>query len=284
MSGVERRRFAAMGSFAEIIAVGRGTGAAVDAAIVRLNELERRWSRFIDASEVAALNRMPGAAVRVSDDTILLVELACDAWRRTGGRFDPTVLRTVESIGYTTSFDRMQADMADIADVPQPVAPGCGCDGIVVDRTHRTVQLPPGGGFDPGGIGKGLAADLVAYELSAAGVAGGCVNVGGDLRVWGDGPGGRCWRIGVGGRTLEVTDVGVATSSTRRRAWRFGGESVHHVIDPATARPAMGGPDVVTVVAGSAWRAETYATALLTTPPDAVDLHTARWGVRALVA
>lgn len=274
-----------MGSSAEIIAVGGRTGAAVDAvdaAVERLDELERRWSRFIDTSEVAALNRRAGTAVRVSGDTILLVELACEAWRRTVGRFDPTVLRAVESIGYTASFDRMSSEVAGMPPAP---ATSSSCGGIVIDRTQRTVQLPLGGGFDPGGIGKGLAADLVSYELAAAvGVAGGCVNVGGDLRVWGGGPDGRCWRIDIGDRTLEVTDVGVATSGTDRRAWRSGGESVHHLIDPSTSRPATGGPVAATVVAGSAWRAETYATALMTTGPSAVEFDAARWGVRAFVA
>jgi thiamine biosynthesis lipoprotein len=219
--------------------------------------------------------------VRVSDDTVLLVELACDAWRRTGGRFDPTVLRAVEATGYTAGHDRQTPGAVE---TPRRTIAVGGCDSIVIDRRRRTVQLPVGGGFDPGGIGKGLAADLVSYELDATGVDGGCVNIGGDLRVWGSGPNGRRWRIGAGGHTFELTDAGVATSGTQRRAWHFDGEAVHHLIDPSTSRPATHGRVAATVVAGSAWRAETYATALIVTPPGAISDDVARWGVEAFVA
>jgi len=59
-----------------------------------------------------------------------------------------------------------------------------------------TVRLPAGTGFDAGGIGKGLAADLVTTEAIAAGADGICVNLGGDLRVAGTGPDG-AWTVGI---------------------------------------------------------------------------------------
>ena len=58
-----------------------------------------------------------------------------------------------------------------------------GCDGIIVDRTASSVTLPRDVEIDPGGLGKGLAADLVTAELLAAGARGVLVNLGGDLRV-----------------------------------------------------------------------------------------------------
>src|SRR4029078_51858 len=51
---------------------------------------------------------------------------------------------------------------------------------------REAVRLPAGTGFDPGGIGKGLAADIVVDEIRADGADGVCVNPGGDVRV--DGP------------------------------------------------------------------------------------------------
>src|SRR6185503_17312209 len=59
------------------------------------------------------------------------------------------------------------------------------------------VRLPHGCGFDPGGVGKGLAADKVVADLIGAGAAGACVNLGGDLRVAGRAPAGGDWTIGV---------------------------------------------------------------------------------------
>ena len=226
-------------------------------------------------------HRLAGATVRLSDDTLLLVELARRAWHETGGRFDPTVLRAVEAAGYTDSFDRLGSTVSRPPADERAIG---ACHAIEVDRRAGSVRLPAGGGFDPGGIGKGLAADLVSHDLVSEGASGGCVNIGGDLRVWGPGPGGRPWRIGIGERTVEITDVGVATSGTDRRSWFVDDELVHHLIDPLSGRPAADGPTQATVVAGSAWRAETCATALLAGPLDAVDTHADGWGVRALVA
>lgn len=125
-------------------------------------------------------------------------------------------------------------------------------------------------GFDPGGIGKGLAADLVTAELLAAGAAGACVNLGGDLRVAGRAPGAPAepgapgWGVGVEnpfGRqlaaVLSLHDGGVATSSRLRRRWTGPGQAPsHHLIDPRTGLPAASGLASVTVVAASAWQAE----------------------------
>ena len=150
-----------MGSDAHLIVVGGAVG-LIDDAQRRIDQLEQRWSRFIDGSEICELNRRAGQDVRVSNDTAVLVTRAIEAWRLTGGGFDPTVLGAVLRAGYDVSFesitpDRLQPNSSLII----------GCTDISVDG--RTVRLPAGTGFDPGGIGKGLAADIVIGELVAAG-------------------------------------------------------------------------------------------------------------------
>jgi thiamine biosynthesis lipoprotein len=116
----------------------------------------------------------------------VLIDLAQQGWRRTGGRFDPTLLAAVRRAGYDDDLARLPAVRQSL-----PATVGhhpMTCGWIVVDHHAGTVRLPAGAGFDAGGIGKGLAADLVSADLVSAGVTGGCVNVGGDLRVWGPGP------------------------------------------------------------------------------------------------
>ena len=58
-----------------------------------------------------------------------------------------------------------------------------------IDRDHNTVALPAGVQLDLGGIGKGLAADLVASGLVERGALGACVALGGDVRVAGSSAG-----------------------------------------------------------------------------------------------
>jgi thiamine biosynthesis lipoprotein len=137
----------------------------------------------------------------------------------------------------------------------------------------RTVELPLGVGFDPGGIGKGLAADMVVEELMDAGAGGACANIGGDLRVRGTPPDsdpGSGWAIGVDSpvtaecvAVLGLADGGVATSSRLRRRWlAAGGKPSHHLIDPRTGRPADAGLAAVSVVAAHAWQAEMLSKAV----------------------
>ena len=75
------------------------------------------------------------------------------------------------------------------------------------------MTLPAGIRFDPGGIGKGLAADIVTEELIAAGAAGALVSVGGDVRVRGESPGGTAWDLAIDDASrdgVELLRLGLA--------------------------------------------------------------------------
>jgi thiamine biosynthesis lipoprotein len=69
--------------------------------------------------------------------------------------------------------------------------------------------------------------------------------------------------------TLAIAAGGLATSGRDRRRWLRNGREGHHIIDPATLRPAEGGPLSVTVVAASATAAEVRAKALFLAGPNA---------------
>jgi thiamine biosynthesis lipoprotein len=232
-----------------------------DRGAARVRELERLWSRFLPGSEVSRLRGLDGSPAIVSDETYLLVERAVEAWRLTGGRYDPTVLDAVEANGYDRTFGDVPADRAR----PLPAvhrAPGCA--GFRLDRAIHAVTLPPGVGIDPGGIGKGLTADLVAGDVMAAGAAGVLVDIGGDVRVAGAGPDDGAWVVDVDHPLepdrpllhLAIADAAIATSSRLRRRWTISGEPRHHLIDPRTGRPTETDVVAATVVAPEAWLAE----------------------------
>lgn len=256
-----------MGSDVHLIVVG-GHEALIDRAERRIHDLEQRWSRFLGTSEISRINAASGQWVTVSADTVLLIERAIEAWRLTGGGFDPTVLEAVVAAGYDRSFDELAADR------PATASPPVWHVGLVgptdIDLDGLAVRLPAGCGFDPGGIGKGLCADLVVTELLGAGAAGACVNMGGDVRVAGIAPGGSTWTIAIEHphSPEPIAMVGlaagaVATSTTLRRTWSVGGQRRHHLIDPSTGQPSDSDLDLATVVAGEAWTAEVLAKALV---------------------
>jgi thiamine biosynthesis lipoprotein len=130
--------------------------------------------------------------------------------------------------------------------------------------------------FDPGGIGKGLAADRVVATLLEAGADGACVNLGGDLRVRGRPPSGGAWSVGVEHPEdherelprLSRVDGAVATSSSMVRRWERAGASWHHLIDPRTGMSSHSRVSAATVVTGEAWWAEVLAKALFIAGPE----------------
>ncbi|MCU1400393.1 MAG: thiamine biosynthesis lipoprotein ApbE [Acidimicrobiales bacterium] len=277
---VDQVHFRAMGSRAHIIVTG-GDSAMLDRATDRVEQLESRWSRFRADSEVSRLNASNGEFCAVSADTALMIERAIELWRLTGASVDPLVLAAVIEAGYDRSFEtltelRSRASGARIAEPWTMIA----CTDIDIDADASgafgdadpgpRVRLPRGATFDPGGIGKGLAADMIVGELIVGGAEGACVNLGGDLRVDGTGPDGAAWDIGIDhpwtGASMVVVhlrDGGIATSSTLKRTWTVGQDRRHHLIDPSTGSPSTTDLVQATVVAGQAWVAEGLAKAVL---------------------
>lgn len=251
-------RFRAMGSDVHLVVVG-GPLSLLDEARELVEYLEARWSRFRPASEISLLNAASGRPLEVSPETLELILRALEGARVTGGRYDPTVLGDVVRAGYDRSFELLGEDTG-----PGHSPLHRGLDGVVVDEERSTVALPPGVGFDPGGIGKGYAADLLVRDL-LAGAAGACANVGGDLRVAGRAPQECGWTVGLEHPTRRgtVAVIGlehgaVATSTRTNRRWGPPNSPRHHLIDPATGLPAETGL-LSSTVAAEAWQAEVLA-------------------------
>ncbi len=251
-----------MGTDVHVVVVG-GAASLGDRAVGHIERLEELWSRFRPTSEVSRLNAMAGRPVTVSSETLTLVMRALEGARITAGRFDPTVLGAVIRAGYDRSFE-----LLDDASPPGTSLLELGWEAILVDERASTVTVPRGVGFDPGGIGKGYAADLVVDELLAEGAAGACVNVGGDLRAEGATEDGEPWAFAIDPERSgnEIALVGmyggaVATSTRTRRTLGPAAEGRHHLIDPSTGDPAAAGVRSASVVAGRGWQAEVAAKA-----------------------
>jgi FAD:protein FMN transferase len=247
--------------------------AGLDAwAFAEIERLEQCWTRFRPDSELAALHERAGDWVEVSAAMLLALICARDLHRFTDGLFDPTILDALERAGYDRTFEEVRAENAGSDHAPVDDAPG-GAPGfawVEIDIDAARVRVPRGMRIDLGGIGKGLAADLVTRGLVDRGARSALVSLGGDMRARGEAPDG-AWRVPVEDpldttRTAFVHPVAEAAlvSSTRRiRTWKHAGREVHHIIDPRTGQSAH--TPVVAVVAEAldAWWAEGVAKAIV---------------------
>ena len=138
--------------------------------------------------------------------------------------------------------------------------------------------------IDGGGLAKGLFADLLAGELADREAF--VVDCAGDLRLGGGDA--RPVRVASPFRgeilhTFELRAGGIATSGIGRRSWLGAdGRPAHHLLDPATGRPAFTGVVQATALAPTALEAEVLAKAALLSGPDSADGWLAHGGVVVL--
>ena len=221
-------------------------------------------------SDISRLNHAAGSILHVDPATVVLLRAMRDGWRVTDGAFDPTLLAPLAGLGYAASWH----DPAAVTSLPSGALARGDPEQMWIDHERNLVRAPAGQCLDAGGIGKGLAADLVVGQLLEAGAGGASVSIGGDVAVRGAAPQPGGWLIGIADPAnddqecgqLEMIEGGVATSGTLGRRWLGSdGEAVHHLLDPATLRPAHHARQIVaaTVVAGTAAWAEVWTKAVM---------------------
>ncbi len=285
------RRAPAMGSTAHLV-LGDADPALADWAVEELERLEQCWSRFRPGSELRRLNAGSGEWVAVSAPMRLALANARTLWEATGGAFDPTTIDALERAGYDRSFelvDAVDAHATGASETARGGGPAPGFGGVDIDVPGSAARLPPGTRLDLGGIGKGLAADLLAQGLVERGARTALVSVGGDLRAYGDPPAPEGWLVPVEdpddpGRVAfkyPLVRGGLVTSTTRIRRWRRAGRDLHHIIDPATGEPTATSIVAVVAAANEAWWAEGIAKAMIVRGPRDAPALARRAGVRA---
>ncbi len=270
---VVERRGRVMASSLHLIAVGPNAEVlerGLDDAVEYLAHLERCWSRFLPTSDICRINRLGmvgGGSITLDTSTIALLDVMVEGYQRTAGRFDPSVLPAVLAEGYTTSWVD-PAIMVEVSERPTVWSAGLLHD-IDLDPSTNTAMIPSDLSLDPGGIGKGFAADLAIARLVAAGATGAMAEIGGDLSMCGTSADAAGWLVSVERPdpgdgllcSLAISGGGVATSSTRSRRWTVDGVEHHHQIDPATERSSTTDLEAVTVIAPTGWLAEVHSTA-----------------------
>jgi thiamine biosynthesis lipoprotein len=267
--------FACFGGSCAAFVIGDGKlGRAEDAVAHvrrRLEEWHGEFSRFEPDSELSLLNADLRGTVPVSETMARFVEAAQRAAGETGGLVDATLVSALETAGYRTDLGpSLPLELAlRLAPARWPASPRrtTPWGAVHVDRAGRTVTRPTGLRFDSGGLAKGLFADILAGELRRH--ASFAIDCAGDLRVGGAKAMPRPVRVASPFdesvlHEFELSDAGIATSGIGRRSWLDAdGRPAHHLLDPATGRPAFTGVVQVTALAPTALGAEILAKAAI---------------------
>lgn len=255
----------ALGTTVVVVTTSAGDlDAAAERVRARIDEIDLACSRFREDSELSRLNAAGGSPRRVSRIFVRATRCALRAAALTGGEVDPTIGSSLRVAGYDRDFARIRAG----GPVHFSRASGWRC--VELDDAHSIVRVPAGVELDYGATAKALAADIAA--ASAAGATGGgvLVAIGGDVATAGEVPEGG-WPVRVTddhaggaeqpGQTIALHGGGLATSSTTVRRWRRGEHDLHHILDPASGRPAAEHWRTVSVAAATCVDANIASTA-----------------------
>ncbi|MDP6636090.1 MAG: FAD:protein FMN transferase [Phycisphaerae bacterium] len=279
-----------MGTETELTAVARASRAEKANTALRdaehaLRNVEAKMSSWMEATELSQFNTAPaGQPAKLSEITLGLLRLSKQLAKHTDGAFDVTC-RPILQV-WRKAKDAKQAPTDE--QIALAVSK-CGWDKIEL-RTDSAVKKADSASVDLGGIAKGFGIDQAAEALQNAGISGGMVNVGGDIRCFGKRAGGGKWRIGVrspfnGDPTfaiVELSDGAVCTSGNYERFFEIDSKRYSHIVDPRTGRPVNKAPSV-TVVAPTATAADAWATALSVLGEAGLELIDEESGLEAML-
>ena len=273
--------FDCFGARVTVLVIGEGElgspAAAARLAKRMLLDWHGQFSRFEPDSELARLNADPRTTVPVSRVMAELVRATILAAEQSGGLVDATLIREIEAAGYREDLTTPGLELGEAlaiapARAPAAPAPAPAWREVALDADAGTVTRPPGVCFDSGGLAKGLFGDVLGGLL--AGHDSFAIDCAGDLRLDGRAELERPVLVEspFDGSTLHsfaLSRGAVATSGIGRRSWlTSAGQPAHHLLDPATGRPAFTGIVQVTAIAPTGVEAEWRTKAALLSGPE----------------
>ena len=238
-----------------------------------VEEFESLWSRFIPTSDISRLNSANGQPTLVDEKTLTLLHHMIAAHQATDGAYNPTRLPLQIATGDASSLinDRRTELPADAAVFSQ-------LSGIHIFHDGK-VSLPRGMTLDAGGIGKGLAADLILQFALEHGAQAACINLGGDMAInTGDSVG---WDVEILSPidsevildTVRIAVGAVATSSLfARQRTRAGITS--HLFSDSSAHDTQHTVGATVIANSAAWSEAWTKYAILSNPAQAIDTLT----------
>jgi thiamine biosynthesis lipoprotein len=201
--------------------------------------LEKKYSRYRKDSVISMINNAAGSgkAVKVDNETSLLLDYAHTVYKQSEGLFDITsgVLRR--------AWDFRANKLPQQKEIEQNLAL-VGWDKVEWKRPYISLTQK-GMELDFGGYVKEYAVDAAASSLKASGCTSGLVDLGGDIKVLGNHPDGDPWRVGIQHprepekaiATTTIAQGAIASSGDYERFMMVDGKRYTHILNPKTGWP-----------------------------------------------
>ncbi len=239
-------------------------------------DFDERFSRFKENNELSKFNLANGGWRFVSPMMSLLLKQSKKFYQETNAVFDPTVIGSLELVGYNQSFNESRKHTSETKEKLNLKG---------VERSHsnrqqmsdlkifaRFVCAPKHFRIDSGGIGKGLIVDYLSEKIFKD-ISNYWISAGGDLLLCGSGRNGQGWEVSVQNPYRPEENIfmissqgekrGVATSGVGKRQGVFGDYKWNHIIDTKTGLSIDNNILSVTVISTNAQRADVYAKTVL---------------------
>ena len=231
-----------------------------------LESTDSLMSTYRPESEISRLNRDAGTGwVDVSEHTARVLGSALRIQQLSEGAFNPGLGNLVSQWGFGPVSSLLAASAA-VSPASSHSNPG---DQEFKLSGQRIMKSGFGIALDLNGIAKGDAVDRVVRLLEETGIGDYLVEIGGEVRARGKGPGGDGWKVGVQGpvgdvvAVLGVDDMAVATSGDHVHYYEVGGRRISHLMDPRSGKPVEDPLSLVCVARESAMEADAWSTALM---------------------
>lgn len=235
----------------------------IDQCFELAKSCERKFSNTIATSEISQINSKAGSYVKVSDETLELIQAGIRYGELSGGLFDITIGNLSDLWDFSNIARNLDSadNEADASVLPDPTAvkkaaahvdySSIKIKGSKVKLTDKKSKL------DLGGIAKGYIADQMRAYLRSEGVTSGIISLGGNVLTLGEKPDGSNYTVGIqkpfapSGTslgTLSVRDASVVSSGVYERYYRVDGRLYHHILDPKNGYPVENTLYQVTVI------------------------------------
>lgn len=264
---------------------------AIEKAFAEIERVDNLLSRFNPGSDISRINATGSVRpIKVSLETIKLIEKSVEFSRLTRGAFDITVGPLVETWAIKEKHKRRLPSPEQVRAALNKV----GYQNIDIIKTRQSVFLVhPAMSLDLGGIAKGYAVDRAIAVLREEGIRNALVNAGGDVYALGMRGEAKKWRVAVQHprrrkavlAVLEPEDMALATSGDYQKYIEIDGRRYSHIINPRTGAPCEDAPASVTVLAEDCLSADALATSIFVLgPQEGISLVNRLENTEAIVA